>query len=127
MAPPLAAPNTYIQQLEMTGGDGVGGFVGLGDERDTEPQLVGQVIEEPFAYALSRPPGHHASIDSAGGFCFLNNAAIAAQHLTSRFPRIVVLDPDMHHGIAGDAIDYHIGVARDFVVKGVSDSGVPLP
>jgi acetoin utilization deacetylase AcuC-like enzyme len=47
---------------------------------------------------LSRPPGHHASIDSAGGFCFLNNAAIAAQHLTSRFPRIVVLDPDMHHG-----------------------------
>ena len=53
---------------------------------------------EPFAYALSRPPGHHASIDSAGGFCFLNNAAIAAQHLTSRFPRIVVLDPDMHHG-----------------------------
>ena len=53
---------------------------------------------EPFAYALSRPPGHHASIDSAGGFCFLNNAAIAAQHLTSRFPRIVVLDPDMRHG-----------------------------
>lgn len=53
---------------------------------------------ERFAYALSRPPGHHAGIDSAGGFCFLNNAAIAAQHLTSRFPRIVVLDPDMHHG-----------------------------
>lgn len=53
---------------------------------------------ERFAYALSRPPGHHAGIDSAGGFCFLNNAAIAAQHLTSRYPRIVVLDPDMHHG-----------------------------
>lgn len=51
-----------------------------------------------FAYTLSRPPGHHAGIDSAGGFCFLNNAAIAAQHLTSRYPRIVVLDPDMHHG-----------------------------
>ncbi len=51
-----------------------------------------------FAYALSRPPGHHAGIDSAGGFCFLNNAAIAAQHLKSRYPRIVVLDPDMHHG-----------------------------
>lgn len=51
-----------------------------------------------FAYALSRPPGHHAGIDSAGGFCFLNNAAIAAQHLKTRYPRIVVLDPDMHHG-----------------------------
>ncbi|WP_252106796.1 MULTISPECIES: histone deacetylase family protein [unclassified Halomonas] len=53
---------------------------------------------ERFAYALSRPPGHHAGIDSAGGFCFLNNAAIAAQHLTRRYPRIVVLDTDMHHG-----------------------------
>ncbi|MBT2786753.1 MULTISPECIES: histone deacetylase family protein [unclassified Halomonas] len=53
---------------------------------------------ERFAYALSRPPGHHAGIDSAGGFCFLNNAAIAAQHLKTRYPRIVVLDPDMHHG-----------------------------
>ncbi|WP_447553919.1 histone deacetylase family protein [Vreelandella sp. EE22] len=53
---------------------------------------------ERFAYALSRPPGHHAGIDSAGGFCFLNSAAIAAQHLTRRYPRIVVLDTDMHHG-----------------------------
>ena len=51
-----------------------------------------------FAYSLSRPPGHHAGIGSAGGFCFLNNAAIAAQHLKTRYPRIVVLDPDMHHG-----------------------------
>lgn len=53
---------------------------------------------ERFAYTLSRPPGHHAGIDSAGGFCFLNHAAIAAQHLTARYPRVVVLDTDMHHG-----------------------------
>ena len=36
---------------------------------------------EPAAYALCRPPGHHAFADVAGGFCFLNNSAIAAQRL----------------------------------------------
>lgn len=61
---------------------------------------------ERFAYALSRPPGHHSGFDSAGGFCFLNNAAIAAQHLTSRYPRIVVLDSDMHHGQGVQEIFY---------------------
>jgi len=61
---------------------------------------------ERMAYALSRPPGHHAGIDSAGGFCFLNNAAIAAQHLTSRYPRVVVLDTDMHHGQGVQEIFY---------------------
>lgn len=61
---------------------------------------------ERFAYAISRPPGHHAGIETAGGFCFLNNAAIAAQHLTSRYPRIVVLDPDMHHGQGVQEIFY---------------------
>ncbi|WMD22432.1 histone deacetylase family protein [Achromobacter seleniivolatilans] len=50
------------------------------------------------AYAICRPPGHHARRDAAGGFCYLNNAAIAAQHLTSKFPRVAVLDTDMHHG-----------------------------
>lgn len=50
------------------------------------------------AYALCRPPGHHARRDAAGGFCYLNNAAIAAEALRARFPRIAILDPDMHHG-----------------------------
>ncbi|MDR5886628.1 histone deacetylase family protein [Vreelandella janggokensis] len=61
---------------------------------------------ERFAYAISRPPGHHAGIETAGGFCFLNNTAIAAQHLTSHYPRIVVLDPDMHHGQGVQEIFY---------------------
>lgn len=51
-----------------------------------------------LAYAVCRPPGHHARRDAAGGFCFLNNAAIAAQHLQDRFARIAILDTDMHHG-----------------------------
>lgn len=50
------------------------------------------------AYAVCRPPGHHARKDSAGGFCYLNNVAIAAEHLKSKFPRVAILDPDMHHG-----------------------------
>lgn len=49
-------------------------------------------------YALCRPPGHHARREAAGGFCYLNNAAIAAQELRARHARVVVLDTDMHHG-----------------------------
>lgn len=50
------------------------------------------------AYALCRPPGHHARKEAAGGFCYLNNAAIAAQVLRKQHERVVVLDTDMHHG-----------------------------
>ncbi|MFK3792008.1 histone deacetylase family protein [Pseudomonas piscis] len=53
---------------------------------------------EPAAYALCRPPGHHARAEAAGGFCYLNNAAIAAQVLRERYSRVAVLDTDMHHG-----------------------------
>lgn len=53
---------------------------------------------EQRAYALCRPPGHHARRDAAGGFCYLNNAAIAAESLRSRFGKVAILDPDMHHG-----------------------------
>ena len=52
----------------------------------------------PMSFALCRPPGHHARVDAAGGFCYLNNAAIAAQHLRQRYGRVVVLDTDVHHG-----------------------------
>lgn len=56
-------------------------------------------LEHGVAYALCRPPGHHAYADSAGGFCFLNNTAIAAQRLRERTGgRIAVLDIDVHHG-----------------------------
>ena len=56
------------------------------------------LVGDPIAYALCRPPGHHARRDAAGGFCYLNNAAIAAESLKSKFERIAILDPDMHHG-----------------------------
>ena len=51
------------------------------------------------AYALCRPPGHHAYAARAGGHCYLNGAAIAAQQLRDRgAARIAVLDVDSHHG-----------------------------
>ena len=53
---------------------------------------------EAVAYAMCRPPGHHARSDAAGGFCYLNNAAIAAQHLRQHHGKVVILDVDMHHG-----------------------------
>lgn len=59
------------------------------------------------AYALCRPPGHHARHDAAGGFCYLNNAAIGAQILRGRFNRVAILDTDMHHGQGIQEIFYH--------------------
>jgi acetoin utilization deacetylase AcuC-like enzyme len=51
------------------------------------------------AFALCRPPGHHAARDLYGGYCFLNNAAIAAQSLRDRgAKRVAILDVDFHHG-----------------------------
>lgn len=47
---------------------------------------------------LTRPAGHHARKNAAGGFCYLNNAAIIAQHLRQKFKKIAIIDTDMHHG-----------------------------
>jgi acetoin utilization deacetylase AcuC-like enzyme len=59
------------------------------------------------AFALSRPPGHHAGMDFFGGYCFLNNAALAAEHLrASGVERVAVLDVDYHHGNGTQAIFY---------------------
>lgn len=62
---------------------------------------------ERAAFALTRPPGHHAGVDFFGGYCFLNNAAIAAQALRDAgLERVAVLDIDYHHGNGTQAIFY---------------------
>ena len=58
------------------------------------------------AYALCRPPGHHAYRDMAGGFCYLNNSAIAAAHLRLKHERVAILDVDVHHGNGTQGIFY---------------------
>ncbi len=55
---------------------------------------------ERLAYGLCRPPGHHAARGMLGGYCFFNNAAIAAEWLRREggFARVAILDVDYHHG-----------------------------
>lgn len=66
-----------------------------------------------YAYSLCRPPGHHASTESAGGFCFINNTALAAAHLRHQLGcKVGIIDIDVHHGNGTQNIFYQ----RDDVV-----------
>ena len=60
----------------------------------------------PAAFALSRPPGHHAAGDVFGGYCYLNNIAIAAQWLVDQGLKTAILDVDYHHGNGTQSIFY---------------------
>ncbi len=64
---------------------------------------------ESLVYALCRPPGHHAHADCSNGFCFFNNAAIAANLLSQRFPRVALVDIDTHGGDGSMEIFYERG------------------
>ena len=60
------------------------------------------------AFALCRPPGHHASTDAYGGYCFINNAAVSAQtFLDQGAKRVAILDVDFHHGNGTQEIFYN--------------------
>ena len=72
--------------------------------------LTGQAMVasgEPAVFSLCRPPGHHAGRDFCGGYCFLNNAAIAAEaFLAGGAARVAILDIDYHHGNGTQSIFY---------------------
>ena len=74
--------------------------------------LGGECGAAQAAYVLTRPPGHHAGADFFGGYCFVNNVAVAAQAaLDAGRQRVAILDVDYHHGNGTQAIFY----ARDDV------------
>jgi acetoin utilization deacetylase AcuC-like enzyme len=58
------------------------------------------------SFALCRPPGHHAGRDYCGGYCYLNNAAIAAERARQSGRRVAILDIDYHHGNGTQDIFY---------------------
>lgn len=81
---------------------------------------------ERAAFALCRPPGHHAGSAFAGGYCFLNNAAIAAEWLRAAgAPRVSILDIDYHHGNGTQEIFYARGDVQ--VVNIHADPRVEYP
>lgn len=81
------SPGTYEAALRAAGGAA----------RAVDEVMTGQVRN---AFVAMRPPGHHAERNRAMGFCFFNNAAIAARHAQSRYgaERVAILDWDVHHG-----------------------------
>ena len=65
---------------------------------------------ERAAFALCRPPGHHCGADYSGGYCYLSNAAIAAEAaLAAGKPRVAILDIDYHHGNGTQDVFYGRG------------------
>lgn len=78
---------------------------GAVDAALTAVELV--VAGEPAAYAICRPPGHHATRAGYGGSCYLNNAAVAAEALRrAGVPRVAVIDVDAHHGNGTQSLFY---------------------
>ncbi len=64
----------------------------------TADRALGDATGRETPFSLGRPPGHHAEPDTAMGFCFINNAAVAAQAALDRVERVAVFDWDVHHG-----------------------------
>ena len=58
------------------------------------------------AFAMVRPPGHHATSNRSMGFCLFNNAALAAQHISNQGKRVLIFDHDVHHGNGTQSIFY---------------------
>lgn len=83
------------------------------------------LADAPVTYALSRPPGHHAGVDHSSGFCFLNNAAIAADHLARTHGKVAMLDIDVHHGDGTQAIFYRRRDVLTVSVHAATDNYFP--
>ena len=80
----------------------------------------------PAAYGLCRPPGHHAARSMYGGYCFFNNAAIAADAITrTTGERVAILDVDYHHGNGSQQIFWRRGDVRYVSIHADPDRAYP--
>lgn len=121
-------PARRMSQRKPTQIDGLLGYYSLAAETTISPGTYEAALAsvnvamtgarlihdgEPVVFSLCRPPGHHAAIDMFGGYCFFNNAALAAQYfLNNGAQRVAILDIDYHHGNGTQDIFY----ARDDVL-----------
>lgn len=92
--------------------------------------LTGQQLVmrgEQAVFSLCRPPGHHAGIAYCGGFCFLNNAALAAQAMRNNgAARVAILDVDFHHGNGTQEIFYRRSDVMFLSLHGHPDQHYPF-
>ena len=107
-----------LRELSVVGGGYLNADTGL-NEHSWEAALlasgaaigaVESALSGTAAFAVARPPGHHAGADYGMGFCLLNHAAVAAEYARSRgLDRVAVLDWDVHHGNGTQDIFYTDG------------------
>ncbi len=108
-----AEPDNFIAKLGLYSMDNgtplVAGTWGSAKAGADAAASAAQAIVQgtPAAFCATRPPGHHAGADFMGGYCFLNNAAVAAQALRNAGrERVAILDVDYHHGNGTQSIFY---------------------
>jgi acetoin utilization deacetylase AcuC-like enzyme len=106
-------PDNFIAQLGLYSFDSGTPFTAgtwTAAKLGADIALTGQQLiagGERAVFALSRPPGHHAGPDFLGGYCFVNNAAVAAQAFRDHgAQRVAILDVDYHHGNGTQTIFY---------------------
>jgi acetoin utilization deacetylase AcuC-like enzyme len=81
---------------------------------------------EGSAYGLCRPPGHHVARSMMGGYCYFNNAAIAAEDIVRRTGgRVAILDVDYHHGNGSQQIFWRRGDVRYVSIHADPDGEYP--
>ena len=81
---------------------------------------------ERVAYAICRPPGHHAAPATFGGYCYLNNTALAAAWLASKGDRVAIVDVDTHHGNGTQSVFWRRGDVLTVSIHGDPEVHFPF-